>query len=109
MKIITEKEQGGIMQDKVKYIAEEYGIYRQLIKLVEEMSEVTKEITKLLNSKDDKAVLDIYRNTLPEELADLSLVYDQVTYLVGCEEQIEEWRQYKATREVRRIRLEQKN
>ena len=97
------------MQDKLEYIADHHGITSQLIKLVEEMSEVTKEIAKLLNSKDDKEILDIYRNTLPEELADLSLVYDQVTYLVGCEEQIEEWRQYKATREVRRIRLEQKN
>ena len=45
------------MQDKVKYIAEEYGIYRQLIKLVEEMSEVTKEIAKLLNSKRFKPCL----------------------------------------------------
>ena len=64
------------MQDKVKYIAEEYGIHHQLIKLMEEMSEVTKEITKLLNATDDEEILEIYRNTLPEELADLSLVYD---------------------------------
>ena len=49
------------------------------------------------------------RKMSQEQLADLSLVYDQVTYLIGCEQQIEEWRQYKATREVRRIRLEQKN
>ena len=97
------------MQDKIKFIADHHGIHSQLIKLVEEMSEVTKEITKLLNTTRDEEILDIYRNTLPEELADLSLVYEQVTYLVGCEEQIEEWRQYKATREVRRIRLEQKN
>ena len=96
------------MQSKLEYIADNYGITSQLIKLVEEMSEVTKEITKLLNASDDKEILDIYRNTLPEELADLSLVYDQVAYLVGCEEQIEEWRQYKAMREVRRIRLEDK-
>ena len=94
------------MQSKIEYIADNYGITSQLIKLVEEMSEVTKEITKLLNATDDKEILNIYRNTLPEELADLSVVYDQVTYLVGCEEQIEEWRKYKATREVRRIRLE---
>ena len=96
------------MQDKVKYIADEYGIHHQLIKLVEEMSEVTKEITKLLNATDDKEVLDIYRNTLPEELADLSLVYDQVVYLIGCKGRVDAVRQYKATREVRRIRLEDK-
>lgn len=94
------------MQDKLEYIADNYGITSQLIKLVEEMSKVTKEITKLLNASDDKEILDIYRNTLPEELADLSVVYDQVTYLVGCEEQIEEWRQYKATKQVRRIKSE---
>ena len=94
------------MQYKIQFIAEHHDIHSQLIKLIEEMSEVTKEITKLLNATKDKEILDIYKNTLPEELADLSLVYDLVTYSVGCEEQIEEWRQYKATREVRRIRLE---
>ena len=92
------------MQDKVKYIAEEYGIHHQLIKLMEEMSEVTKEITKLLNATDDEEILEIYRNTLPEELADLRLVYDQIVYLMGCEEQVYQWRQYKAAREVRRIK-----
>ena len=93
------------LKDEVEYIADHYGIHSQLIKLVEEMSEVTKEITKLLNATEDKKIIDIYR-TLPEELADLSVVYDQVVYLMGCEEQIEEWRQYKAVREIRRIRLE---
>ena len=94
------------MDKQIKYIADHYGIHSQLIKLIEEMSEVTKEITKLLNATEDKKIIDIYRNTLPEELADLRLVYDQIVYLMGCEEQIEEWRQYKAVREIRRIRLE---
>lgn len=97
------------LKDELEYIADYYGIHSQLIKLVEEMSEVTKEITKLLNSKDDKTILDIYRNTLPEELADLSLVLDQVIYLIGCEEQIEEWRKYKAIREIRKIRSARKD
>ena len=99
-------DKGRDMQDKIEYIADHYGIHSQLIKLIEEMSEVTKEITKLLNATEDKKIIDIYRNTLPEELADLSVVYDQIVYLMGCEEQIEEWRQYKAVREIRRIRLE---
>ena len=80
------------MQSEIEYIADHYGINNQLLKLVEEMSEVSKEIMKLLTAKEDKVILDIYRNTLPEELADLSVVYDQIVYLMGCEEQIEEWR-----------------
>lgn len=96
------------MQYKLEYIADHYGIHSQLIKLVEEMSEVTKEITKLLNATEDKKIIDIYRNTLPEELADLRLVYDQIVYLMGCEEQIEEWRQYKAIRQIKKIREVQK-
>lgn len=96
------------MDKQIKYIADYYGIHSQLIKLVEEMSEVTKEITKLLNATEDKKIIDIYRNTLPEELADLSVVYDQVVYLMGCEEQIEEWRQYKAIRQIKKIASEKR-
>lgn len=96
------------MQDKIKFIADHHGIHSQLIKLIEEMSEVAKEITKLLNSKDDKVILDIYRNTLPEELADLRLVYDQIVYLMDCKEKVEAMRNYKVMRQIRRIRLEDK-
>lgn len=92
------------LKDGIEYIADHYGIHSQLIKLVEEMSEVTKEITKLLNATEDKKIIDIYRNTLPEELADLRLVYDQIVYLMGCEEQIEEWRQYKVIRQIKKIK-----
>lgn len=94
------------MQDKIECLADYYGITNQLIKLVEEMSEVTKEITKLLNTTEDKEILDIYRNTLPEELADLSLVLDQVIYLFDCKTKVDAVRKYKAMREIRRIRLE---
>lgn len=96
------------MQDKIEFIADHYGIRNQLIKLIEEMSEVTKEITKLLNTTDDKEILDIYRNTLPEELADLSLVLDQVIYLMNCKAKVDAMRNYKVMREIRRIRLEDK-
>ena len=92
------------MQDKIEFIADHYGIHSQLIKLVEEMSEVTKEITKLLNATEDKKIIDIYRNTLPEELADLSVVYDQIVYLIGCKEKVEAVREYKAMRQIKKIR-----
>ena len=94
------------LKDEIEYIADHYGIHSQLIKLMEEMSEVTKEITKLLNATDDETIIDIYRNTLPEELADLRLVYDQVVYLLGCKEKVEAMRNYKVMRQIRRIRLE---
>lgn len=92
------------MQSKLEYIADNYGIKNQLIKLVEEMSEVTKEITKLLNATEDKEILEIYRNTLPKELADLSVVYDQVVYLMDCKAKVEAVREYKVAREIRRIK-----
>ena len=92
------------MDKQIKAIADYYGIHSQLIKLIEEMSEVTKEITKLLNATEDKKIIDIYRNTLPEELADLSIMLDQVIYLLDCKEKVEAERRYKVLRQLERIR-----
>lgn len=91
------------MQSEIEYIADHYGINNQLLKLVEEMSEVSKEIMKLLTAKEDEEIHDIYRNTLPEELADLNLVYKQVVYLMDCRARVNAVQRYKVTRQLQRI------
>ena len=54
----------------------------------------------------NEKILDIYKNTLPEELADLSLVYNQVGYLLDYKAKVDVEREYKAMRQIRGIRLE---
>lgn len=92
------------MDKQIKYIADYYGINHQLLKLSEEMSEVNIEITRLLNSKKDKDIIEIYKNKLPSELADISIMLDQVIYLLDCKEKVETERRYKVLRQLERIR-----
>lgn len=94
---------------EIEFIAEYYGIAHQLKKLIEEMSEVTKEIIKLELTSDDKVVEDIYNNRLPDELADLSVVYDQVIYLLDCKEKVDRNRKYKVLRQLGRMAEEEFN
>lgn len=88
---------------EIEFIADYYGISHQLKKLIEEMSEVTKEIIKLDLSQNDKEIEDIFLNRLPDELADLSVVYDQVVYLLGCKEKVARNRKYKVLRQLGRM------
>lgn len=94
---------------KIHKIAEHYGISSQLLKLIEEMSEVSKEIIKLQLSQDDREIEDIYYIRLPDELADLSVVLEQAIYLLGCEEKVARNRRYKVERQLERIRNEQRH
>ena len=76
-----------------------YGLNSQLDKLIEEPAEVIQAIQKYKQNKN-------LTTGLIEELADLSVVHDQVVYLLDCNKRIDAVRQYKVMREVRRIRLE---
>ena len=91
-------------KSEIEYIAENNGIKNQLLKLVEEMAEVTQEISKLMISKEDKEVENIYHEKLTEELADLAVVLHGVIYLMDNAKEINEHRRYKALRQLRRIR-----
>ena len=91
-------------KSEIEYIAENNGIKNQLLKLVEEMSEVTQEISKLMISKEDEEIEKIYHEKLTEELADLTVVLQGTIYLMNNAKEINEYRRYKALRQLRRIK-----
>lgn len=66
-----------------------YGVRNQLIKAVEVMSELTKEITKYLTATrageyEEKAVADML-----EETADVQIMLDQIRLIFGKTDKIE--------------------
>lgn len=69
-----------IMQEAIK----KYGIAMQTVVSIEEMSELTKELTKLLRGKGSK-------KALTEEVADVLIMITQIQLMFGiCDEDVKE-------------------
>ena len=84
------------MDKDTKLIADHYGYNKQSEMLIEEMAELTKAIMKHKRKEYD-VTLPTYENLI-EELADTSLVLDQIVYLLQCESKVAEIKRYKAER-----------
>lgn len=72
--------------DKIKYIADYYGMVSQSKIAIEEMSELTKALCKLdryqaMDSRNEK-----YFDDVIEEIADVWIMMEQLKYLYGVDE-----------------------
>ena len=89
-----------IMNEKLKTIAEYYGLENQLRQLAEECSELAVEA----NHSARKGSITV---RLIEEIADVEIMLDQVRYLAGIQESdVLETRFYKIERQLKRMRQE---
>lgn len=68
-----------------------WGSRLQLIVAVEEMSELTKEICKFNRGKADISAI-------AEEIADVSIMLEQLKIIFGCADKVEEYIDYKIKR-----------
>lgn len=64
------------MKDNLKKIIDYYGEEKQMIKAIEEMSELQKELCKTLIGKEN-------RDSLIEEIADVQIMLDQLKLIVS--------------------------
>jgi hypothetical protein len=93
--------------ERLNNIAKHYGLHRQEEQLIEEMAELTKAIIDkrryengtLYKTKSQSAL----ERDIVEELADVKIVLEQLTYLMGAQDMVENWMEYKVDRELRRI------
>ena len=75
------------MQDKIQTIADHYGLQHQLNKTVEELIELVQAIQDYsfkLGMHDD----EISTEHVAEEIADVTIMLDQLRYLLECEETV---------------------
>ena len=87
-------------EDKIKFIADRYGLFHQLGKLNEECSELSIECIKSINSGE------VTRN-LAQEIADVEVVLTQIKYLANLDDAlIEGAKTYKINRQLMRIQKE---
>jgi NTP pyrophosphatase (non-canonical NTP hydrolase) len=86
------------MNEDFKKIADHYGLRRQLWQTVEEMAELTQVICKTRRYD-----MDAVRDHLVEEVADVSIMIDQIVYLLG-DNMIAKIREEKINRQLERIK-----
>lgn len=77
---------------------ERYGKQAQVDMVMEEMAELQKELCKNLRGKKNKA-------EIAEEIADVSIMLDQMALLFKCEKNVQVERQYKVNRLLERLGL----
>ncbi len=88
-------------EEKVKKIADHYGIKNQLRQLAEECSELSVEALHYI--REGKGIERIF-----EEIADVLIMIQQIIYLIGHGyEDIEKYAEFKLDRQSRRIEREQ--
>lgn len=85
------------MNEDLKKIANHYGLRRQLCQTVEEMAELTQVICKIR-----RYGMATVRDHLVEEVADVSIMIDQLEYLLG-DNMIAKIREEKIKRQLERI------
>lgn len=86
--------------DKVKFIADRYGLFHQLGKLNEECSELSIECIKSINAGN-------VTREIVQEIADVEVMIAQIKYLAGLDDAlIEGAKTYKINRQLMRIQKE---
>ena len=95
LRVITK---GGNVEKQLKYIAEKYGKESQLRQLQEECAELIVACSKILRM-NDKAI-----NNLIEEIADVRVMVEQIEYLYGIKNLVEDEMEYKLQRQLERIK-----
>lgn len=74
-----------------------YGQKMQAIVAIEEMSEVIKEITKLMRG-------ELNREHLAEEIADATIMLEQLRNMFNINDSVESWVDYKIAALQRKVR-----
>lgn len=88
--------------EKIKIIANIYGYEPQSRQLIEEMAECTQAINKFW--RNDYGC--DYRKNLIEEIADVSIMLQQIIYLLNAENDVDDIVTEKINRQLKRIEID---
>lgn len=98
---------------KIQRIFKHYGELSQLKKTQEELRELDEAIQKLVNlHEDDKRTTfysterDFLKDHIAEELADVSIMLDQIEFGLRIEKRSADWREFKLNRQLKRMETE---
>lgn len=88
-------------EDKLKFIANKYGLWHQLGKLSEECSELSIECVKSVNE-------GMVRREIIQEIADVEILIEQIIHLANIDKAlVDGYKTYKINRQLMRIQKEE--
>lgn len=90
--------------EKIKYIADHYGLNNQTMIAVEEMAELTKCISKCKRYPAIDKRIEPYIESIREEVADVWIMMEQLKYLLGQNE-VDRIVHEKLERQIKRIEV----
>lgn len=91
--------------EKVKKIADNYKLESQLVKTQEELTELSKEVLVFYQNYIHLNE-NISTQPLVDELADVSIMIEQLKYLLECDKEVEERIEFKLNRQLNRMKLD---
>jgi hypothetical protein len=84
------------LRDNIKKIADHYGFELQSKMLVEEMAELTKEVSKHWRGEENHIFI-------AEEIADVEIMLEQIKHLLGIKREVDQWKNRKILRQMKRM------
>lgn len=90
------------MDERIKVLADYYGVAAQMVKLCEECGELTTAAAKQI-AAPNQIMKDALLDNLVSELADVYVISEQVKYLLGLEDRVQRLADYKINRQLRRL------
>lgn len=87
------------MQNKLVFIINTYGTKNQEDIAIEELSELQKAILKHRRKRSKKR-----RKAIIDEIADVSIMLEQLKIIYSCAKEVEERIDYKIDRQIKRIK-----
>lgn len=100
------------MKTQLHEIALRYGYEPQSRQLIEEMAELTVAINKFWRANQKPATdenldkMRVARSNIIEEIADVGIMLEQITYLLDAHEDVQEITEEKINRQLERIKKE---
>lgn len=99
-----------MIDERLKQIADHYGLDEQLNMLQEECAELIQAVSKYKRTREYPDFDGYYGfSNLCEEMADVSIMLNQIQYLMDNEKMIADWKSKKIRRQLERIETERKN
>mgnify|MGYP003289474686 CR=1 FL=1 len=90
-------------KDKIRFIADKYGLWHQLGKLSEECNELSIECVKSVNE-------GMVRRDIIQEIADVEILIEEIIHLTKLDRAlIDGYKTYKINRQLMRIQKEENN
>ena len=97
------------MNEAIRKIADHYGLNAQLNVATEELAELIQAIARFRRvDENDMLELEIRKNLVAEEMADVEVMLAQIKYLMEIDEEVEAIAKYKIDSQTKRMKKETK-